>query len=209
MTFQLYNGYADQAGYFDICILIYQAADHRNPVDIRATWQNLLDRIHEETSHRSTNEGPQPYEVVIEKVRSLGTRLNLSETMFPITDLLPMLERYAFEFQNGVGPETWVVDTLLGIGVPYESIFPVLESMFYSDEAPFRGRNRRYIATDIVYVVKLWLQETSRGKAKILGGEANAAAVGQCLLMLQQSGLDGRRAEECRELRVRIEHLLR
>ena len=145
---------------------------------------------------------------MIDKVRSLGTRLNLSETMFPVPDLLPMLERYAFEFQNGVGPETWVVDTLLDIGVSYESIFPVLEGMFYNDEAPFQGRNRRYIAADIVYVVKLWFQDSSRGKGGILGDEGNAVAASQCLLMLQQSGLDGRRAEECRELRVRIEQLL-
>ena len=41
---QFYNGYADQAGYLDLCLLIYQAADHCNPADIRATWQNLLDR---------------------------------------------------------------------------------------------------------------------------------------------------------------------
>ncbi|KAL9125231.1 MAG: hypothetical protein Q9217_005533 [Psora testacea] len=204
----IYNQYADQAAYFDLCILIYQIADHRNPADIRATWQNLLGRTHEETLQRPTDERPQPYEAVIEKVRSLGTRLNLSETMFPIPDLLPMLERYAFEFQNGVGPETWVIDTLLDIGVPYESLFPVLEGMFYNDEAPFQGQNQRYIAADIVHVVKRWLQESSRGKVKLLGGEANAAAVSQCLLMLQQSGLDGRRGEECRELRVRIEHLL-
>ncbi|KAL9099539.1 MAG: hypothetical protein Q9163_004978 [Psora crenata] len=203
------NVYADQAGYFDLCILIYQVADHRNPADIRATWQNLLGRTHEETVQRSTDQGPQPYEAVIEKVRSLGTRLNLSETMFPVSDLLPMLERYAFEFQNSVGPESWVIDTLIDIGVPYETIFAVLESMFYNDEAPFQGRNRRYIAADIVHVVRLWFQESSRGKVRVLGGEESAAAVSQCLLMLQQSGLDARKGEECRELRFRIEQLLR
>lgn len=144
-----------------------------------------------------------------EKVRSLGARLNLSETMFPIPGLLPMLERYAFEYQNGVGPETWVVDTLVDIGVPYESLFPVLEGMFYNDEAPFQGRNRRYVANDIIYVVKLWFQDSSRGGGKILGGGSNAAAISQTLLMLQQSGLDERKADECQVLRMRIEHLLR
>ncbi len=120
-----------------------------------------------------------------------------------------MLERYAFEYQNGVGPETWVVDTLVDIGVPYESLFPVLEGMFYNDEAPFQGRNRRYVANDIIYVVKLWFQDSSRGGGKILGGGSNAAAISQTLLMLQQSGLDERKADECQVLRMRIEHLLR
>lgn len=204
---QLYNGYADQAGYFDLCLLIYQAADHRNPADIRATWQNLLDRTHEEIATRGT---PQPYEVIIEKVQSLAKRLNLSETMFPIADIVPILERYAFEFQNGVGPRSWPVDCLIGVDVPFESLFTVLEGMFYNDEAPFQGRNRRYIANDIIYVVGLWFQNSSRGAGKILGGEGNAAAITQTLMMLQQSGLlDGESLDDCRALRARIELMLR
>ncbi|KAL9136360.1 MAG: hypothetical protein Q9175_002436 [Cornicularia normoerica] len=203
----LYNGYADQAGYFDLCLLIYQAADHRNPADIRATWQNLLDRTHEEIMTRGT---PQPYEVIIEKVQSLAKRLNLSETMFPIADIVPILEKYAFEFQNGVGPRTWPMDTLVGVGVPFESLFTVLEGMFYNDEAPFQGRNRRYIANDIIYVAGLWFQDSSRGVGKILGGEGNAAVITQTLMMLQQSGLlDENTLDECRALRARIELTLR
>ena len=187
--------------------MIYQAADHRNPADIRATWQNLLDRTHEEIATRGT---PQPYEVIIEKVQSLAKRLNLSETMFPIADIVPILERYAFEFQNGVGPSSWPVDCLIGVDVPFESLFTVLEGMFYNDEAPFQGRNRRYIANDIIYVVGLWFQSSSRGAGKILGGEGNAATITQTLMMLQQSGLlDGVALDECRALRARIELMLR
>lgn len=78
---QLYNGYADQASYYDICILIYQVADYRNPADIRATWQNLLESIHKDTEAAGS---PLPYEAVSEKVRSLGVKLSLSETIFPI-----------------------------------------------------------------------------------------------------------------------------
>ncbi len=153
---------------------------------------------------------PQPYEVVIEKVQSLAKRLNLSETMFPIADIVPILEKYAFEFQNGVGPRTWPMDSLIGVGVPFESLYTVLEGMFYNDEAPFQGRNRRYIASDLIYVVGLWFQDSSRGAGKILGGEGNAAAITQTLMMLQQSGLlDGDSLETCRALRARIELMLR
>lgn len=186
--------------------MIYQAADHRNPADIRSTWQNLFDTTHNETV---LTQEPQPYEAVCEKVRSLAQWLNLSETMFPIPDILPMLERYAIEFQKGVGPETWVVDTFIDVGVPYESLFPVLEGMYYNDEAPFQGRNRRFIANDILYVVRRWFQDSSRDAGKILGGESNAIAISQTLLMLQQSGLDPKREEECQLLRLRIEHALR
>ena len=202
---ELYNSYADQAGYFDICILIYQAADHRNPSDIKTTWRNLLERIHEETVERGE---PLPYEAISEKVRSLGTRLNLSETMFPIPDLLPLLKRYAYEFQNDVGPETWVMDTFIDINVPYESLVSVLESMFYNDEAPFQGRNRRFIANDLIYVIGQWYRETSRGAEAVFGGESNAEGVLELLRVVGQSGLDEERAGTCQALRVRIESTL-
>lgn len=128
--------------------------------------------------------------------------------MFPVSDLVPMLERYAFEYQNGIGPETWVMDTLIDVGVPFESLYPVLETMFYNDEAPFQGKNRRYIANDIVYVVRLWSQDRGRGAGEMLGGESNAATISATLQMLQPI-LDARRAEENQMLRMKIETVLR
>ncbi|KAI9704717.1 MAG: hypothetical protein M1836_006497 [Candelina mexicana] len=191
---ELYNGYADQASYFDLCILIYQASDYRNPADIKATWQNLLEYTHKETIDR---EEPLPYEAVIEKVRTLGT------------ELVPMLEKYAYEFQRGVGPPTWIIDTFLDLQVPYESILPVLEQMFYNDEAPFQGRNRRYIANDLLYLIQRWYQDTERAGGRILGGESNAQAISEILQVLQNNGLDDQKVEECRALRMRIEQMLR
>lgn len=119
-----------------------------------------------------------------------------------------MLERYSVEFQNGVGPETWVMDTLIDIGVPFESLYSVLEGMFYNDETPFQGKNRRYLARDILHVAGKWFQDSSRGPGKIMGGESNAASISATLQMVQPT-LEARRTEDCQMLRMRIEHLLR
>lgn len=128
--------------------------------------------------------------------------------MFPVAVMVEILECYTVRHQNGVGPATWVMDTLIDIGVPYESIFSALEGLFYRDEVPLQGRNRRHIGNEILYVVRLWLQESSRGTGKILGGEDNAAAVSQVLQVVQPI-LDPQRGEECHVLRTRIEHVLR
>lgn len=150
----------------------------------------------------------QAREAVIEKVRSMGARLNLSETMFPVSVIVDILECYAVGAVNGVGPETWVMDTLIDIGLPFESLFSALEGLFYRDEAPLQGKNRRHIANEILYVVRLWLQDSSRGAGGVLGGESNAAAISQVLQTLQPM-LDAQRGEECQMLRMRIEHVLR
>lgn len=153
---------------------------------------------------------PLPYEAISEKLRTLGPRLNLSETMFPVNELVPMLKRYAFEFQNGIGPPTWVVDAFIDINVPFESLFGVLESMFYANETPFQGHNRRHVADDLLHVVRLWVQQTTRDNGMVLGSQENAAAVSQALQMLAyQGGLDRNKQEECQVLRTKIEYSLR
>ena len=120
-----------------------------------------------------------------------------------------MLEKYAFEYQRGVGPATWVIDTFLDLQVPHETILPVLEAMFYNDEAPFQGRNRRYIANDMLYLIQRWFQDSGRGGGKVFGSDSNTLAISQTLLMLQQNGIDEDKAEECQALRIRIEQMLR
>lgn len=126
--------------------------------------------------------------------------------MFPINDILPMLKRYAFEYQRDVGPPNWVTDTLLEVGVPHESLFSVLEAMIYGDEAPFSGRNSAYLSSDLLHVVQLWYRYTLRGNGQVLDGEENATAVSQTLQMLvRDRRLDPDELEVCQVLRGRIE----
>lgn len=122
-----------------------------------------------------------------------------------------MIERYSFEFQRTVGPPTWVVDIFLDLGAPYESIVSTLESMFYNDEVPFKGRHRHYISSDMLHVIQRWYAESAQQGAKALfGGEDNAVAISQTLGVLQtQGGMDEARVEEARVLRERVEVLLR
>ena len=203
----MYNIYADPAGYFDICILIYHAADYRDPTDIRNTWRNLIDAVHTETTAQGQI---QPYEAIVEKLRELGSRLNLSETAFPIPDLVPMVEAYAYLNQRNVGSPTWVMDLFLDLRIPYESIFPVLEAMFYNDEAPFHGNQGRVvIGNDMVYIAQRWYQDSSRGTGRLFGSETNALAISQTLEMLERNGLDAERVEACQVLRARIDQAFR
>jgi nuclear pore complex protein Nup155 len=203
---QLFNQYADSAGYHDICLQIFYQADHRNAADVKSTWQNLIEDTHQKTVTRGS---PQPYEAVIDKVRSLGSRLRMSETIFPIRELVPMLERYSLEFQRNVGPPTWVVDLFLDLGVAHDALYAVLESMYYTDEAPFHGTNRRYIAQDLLYLLTGWFQETVRLGGMVFGSDVVAERVSEMLLILTQSNVIGQdQMETAHELRSRINEIL-
>jgi nuclear pore complex protein Nup155 len=210
LTFlQLFNDFADNAGYYDICLLIYAVADHRDITQIRSTWQQLLQSVHDETLTRDT---AQPFELVAEKIRTLGGRLRVSESIFPIPLLLPMLEKYAIEYQRGVASSTWVIDLFLELQVGCEKLFDVLESMWYANEAPFYGKNRGILGNDLIYVIEQWLHETIKGGGIIFDSEAGAVRVDQMLQTLLQTGaeggLDEARTQRCRLLRERIAQVL-
>lgn len=202
----LYGNFADQAGYYDLCLLIYQVADHRDLSNIRATWQNLLEQTHE----AATLQNQRPWEVVAETVRELGARLHLSDTTFNIPTVLPLLETYAFTHQRGVGPQTWVVDVFLDLLVAHDQIVAVLESVFYNNEAPFVGRQRKWIAHDLVHVVDAWFNESTRGGGYAFGGVENAAMVQELLRVVEESGcLEREWMGLAVDLRARIEMVLR
>lgn len=208
MSQQLYNTFAAPGDYYDICLLIYQAADHREPSSIRQTWQNLIDRVHEETDNRGE---PLPYEAVADKIRSLAQRLGMAESFFPVEDLVWLLKKYQFEFQKGVGPDTWVVDVMIDVQVPFDTLLGALESIWSNGEAPFAAPgNRRYISSDILYAIHEWYRRSVRSGGSLFGSESNQAAVAEMLRELQTaaSGLDARKKEDCRALAVSISRLL-
>lgn len=76
---QLFNNYADQAGYYDLCLLIYHTADYRNPTTIAGTWSNLIQTTHDdivsamEDSNQTSPPPAWPYEAVTNKVKALLT----------------------------------------------------------------------------------------------------------------------------------------
>ena len=123
-----------------------------------------------------------------------------------------MLEKYGFEHQRAVAPLNWVVDLFLDLNVHYERLFDVLEAIFYTNDAAFLGVNRKVIASDLVYLVGRWLNDTIRGGGIILDSEQGALRVDQMLEALiregARAGMDEDMTQMCRVMREKIAQLL-
>ena len=211
----LFNNYADNAGYYDICLLIYQVADHRDASQIGQTWQQAIEQQHASALRRAQDGddgAPQPFEAVAELVRSLGNKLQMSESTFPVQFILPLLEKYSFQQQRNVAPSHWVVDLFLELQVAYERTFDVLETLFYTNETPFTGVNRKLIAQDLLYVIQRWLHDTTKGGTIVFDSEEGALRVNQTLQTLMKAGRSGGMDDEmmqtCREIREQIAMIL-
>ena len=206
----LYNTYADPGGYHDIALLIYQAADHRNPSDIRSTWLALVESVHERASGQSSEEAEplndpslptgEPWEVVGESIRNIGTKLGGSESTFPVAVIVPLLYRYLVESRQfssrpdeNNSPEVaapYFVPSLfltppLASVVSTESVVAALEGLFYTRDVPFKSKAaRRLIVGDLAWLLAQWFERTRHsGLYELFGGGGEEAAQGVLQLL--------------------------
>ncbi|KAI1463074.1 nucleoporin-domain-containing protein [Daldinia caldariorum] len=176
---ELFNGYADQAGYYDLCLLIYHVADFRNSTTIAQTWSSLIQQTHEnvadqwsaydsERRKRGAQAGdppPQPYEVLVGQIQDICHRSSNDSFIFPVPTLLPEICRYAFENAQDrriAADVNWPVIVFLNLGVSFDLVVRVLEQMFEAQEVPFRGTGRARIVEWITYAVSQWIRDLSR-----------------------------------------------
>ena len=189
---------------------IYQVADHRNEADINATWQQLITSTHSRVAENqgSQDTAQQPYEAIITVVKDMADRLNRSETTFSPTIIVPMIEQYAVEFQNGVGSRHWVPDLFMEVGFSYESIVTIIQGLWYNNLAPFTGRNRNILAEHIIYVCSQWYENCITTNTRLFGSDDNAQDIGE-LLEVVGSGLGGDDQQLVQGLRRGIQRGLR
>ncbi|KAL5600894.1 hypothetical protein BROUX41_005732 [Berkeleyomyces rouxiae] len=164
----LFNDYADQAAYHDICLLIYHAAEYRNSTTILSTWQSLIIQTHEDAIVRmdeGVTNAPLPYESVTVRIQEIAHRTSCDSLIFPVSHLLPEICQYAVvqEQDATIGAEpVWPVQLFLSIGISHEMIARILEHVFDTQDFGFTGSNRPRLIELIVYVVDGWVREARR-----------------------------------------------
>lgn len=206
---ELFTQYADMAQYHDICLLIFQAADHRNPADIQASWQGLITTADHEAPARHNRQAAR-WEAVGVKVREVGLRVHNSPSVFPIQTIYRMLEAYALAAPHESSPPpTWPVEVFLSLEVPYETLLPAQEQIYYSNEAPFTGSKRRRIASNMVFLLVKWFEASERSGERVLfGSEENVDIVSNCLANLLRADMDAPAKQAAENLVAKIQRAM-
>ncbi|KAH6685905.1 nucleoporin Nup157/170 [Plectosphaerella plurivora] len=177
---ELFNQYADSAGYYDLCLVIFFFADFRNKSAIESTWQALINQAHEEAvqAFLSSDNGiaPAPYESVIQKIQSIAHRIGSDSSVMPHRWLLKELARYSIDAEQdgniGASP-VWPVKLFLDLNVPHAEVIISLEEIFDAQEVGFTGNKRLRVMEFIIYAVESW-----RRKTQVSGGFQSMRADG-------------------------------
>ncbi|KAK1749525.1 Non-repetitive/WGA-negative nucleoporin C-terminal-domain-containing protein, partial [Echria macrotheca] len=232
---ELFNDYADQAGYYDLSLLIFHAADYQNSRTISETWENLITDVHNNNEQRQliwqqqeagqlpadveplAGEPGLPYEAVSTAIRNIAHRTSLDSLIFPVDVLLPLVCRYAVlqgqDATIGADPR-WPVMLFLHLGLPHALIVHVLEEMFEAQEAPFTGRRRKVVVQWISTAVDAWVREIQRrgkGVDTAIGAGVSGllASADESMAQLSQGTRNQAELEELAETRRDVRSLKR
>ncbi|KAM3076823.1 hypothetical protein ACMFMG_003708 [Clarireedia jacksonii] len=204
----LFNEFADQGEYYDICLQIYQVADHRNEANITSTWQNLFMQVQSQVERApSTADQPiqRPYEAMINTIRDMSQRLAGSDLVFSPIILVPLIEAFGVNVQPQ-GPANWVPDLFIHVNFSFDSVITILEEMYYNELHPFVGPTKLVLVNHILYLVEQWFEDCVRHNERVFGGEVQADQISQMLADLGRDAFRDNKvgAERVRVLRGRI-----
>lgn len=199
----LFNKFADPLTYSVVCLAIFQSADYRGALEIRNCWEKLIELEHEKAE---AAEGPAPYETIALLVKSLGRRFSTYENVFPVEDLLPMLETYSLTKQRK-SPRGWIIDAFLAAGVAHDVLFSVLDSMY--EHPSWQGKAAtNLLCSETLHLCNSWFDISMRPTVTRSYAKFNEEVVLSALdrysklLRQQQSGAGSS------ELRVELESLM-
>jgi nuclear pore complex protein Nup155 len=137
------------------------------------------------------------------KVEDLGHRTNLNDNVFPVNIVLQLVLQYDLEFYvhdaNAANAQnlalnanlTWPIDVFLKLNAPFESLVATLEALWYAQEPPFAGRNRKLLVKWIIYLVEQWAT-VSRRTGALFGGPENAIGLAEVMRIILGSDVLGR-----------------
>ena len=109
------------------------------------------------------------------------------------------------ENQAGVGPKTWLPDLFLEVEFPYDATIAALQGLWFSNLAPFTGRNRRILVDHILYILNSWMEVCVVGNKPLFGGEENCRGVLEVVEGFLDSGeVDGEERRVADLLRTRL-----
>ncbi|KAG5438918.1 hypothetical protein PCANB_002248 [Pneumocystis canis] len=155
----LFNKYADLLGYGEICLAIFHVSDYRGKADIIQCWEKIIAKEND----LALSKDIKAYEAISDLIRRLGRKFGSSENVFPLEDLIPMLELYSFERLDDATPQGWVIESFLSTGVSHALIFSILDEMIDRRENPWQTKSAlTFLIREVVHLVTLWIKANTK-----------------------------------------------
>ncbi|KAJ3029742.1 UNVERIFIED_CONTAM: hypothetical protein HDU68_011259 [Siphonaria sp. JEL0065] len=153
---ELYTHYAKPLHLFEICLLIFYTAEHKDIHIVTQTWVKLIKDVLESTS---VNESEKLL-ILEEKIKSLGAKYLSDDHIFPLVFLCTFLETTLFQNPGlGAGSDSWVIRVMRNVGVSLSKLFEIYYEMFEARSTPWNtSAGEQYLAARLGYLITQWCE---------------------------------------------------
>ncbi|ORY42767.1 nucleoporin-domain-containing protein [Rhizoclosmatium globosum] len=153
---ELYTHYAKQYNLYEISLLIFYTAEHREGNLVSQTWVKLIKEVLE-----AENEPSEKLLVLEEKMKSLGARYLSDDHIFPLVFLCTYLETALFQnpsLSGSIGPfDSWVIRVMRSVGVTFNKLFEIYYEMFEARSSPWNtSAGEQYLAARLGSLIGQW-----------------------------------------------------
>lgn len=163
---ELFNGYADPLGYYEICFVIFRISDYKNPDDILKRWELYFERIYHDFLVNILSSKPL-YMLISESLSSIGPKLVSNDLVFPVDKLIKLTCKY---IQNAIDeeptsqtpPDGAVVETFVKAGVPYDKLYVTVKSLIEHNSYDMYTGFAKFLKSEMVYLIRTWYHEDKR-----------------------------------------------
>lgn len=168
---ELFNGYADQLGYYEICFVIFRISDYKNPDDILKRWELFFERIYHDFILSILSSKPL-YMLISDSLSSIGPKLVSNDLVFPVDKLIKLTCKY---IQNAIEeeptsqtpPEGAVVELFVKSGVPYDKLYVTIKSLIEHNSYDMYAGFAKFLKSEMIFLIRTWYREDKRLKEGI------------------------------------------
>lgn len=166
---ELFNGYADPLGYYEICFVIFRISDYKNPDDILKRWELFFERIY--FDFQANSESKPLYMLIGESLSTIGPKLVSNDVVFPVHKLVKLTCKYiqsAIEHASSqTPPEGAVVEIFVKAGVPYDKLYVTIKSLIEHNSYDVDVGFAKSLKKEMVYLIRSWYSVDKRLKSGI------------------------------------------
>lgn len=168
---ELFNGYADPLGYYEICFVIFHISDYKNPDDILKRWELFFERIYHDFEVSKQKSKPL-YMLIGESLSTIGPKLVSNDVVFPVDKLIRLTCKYiqsAIEESPSTQtpPDGAVTEIFVKAGVPYDKLYVTFKSLIEHNSYDIDAGFTKSLKQEMIYLIRSWYSVDKRLKEGI------------------------------------------
>lgn len=152
---ELFNGYADPLGYYDICFAIFKISDFKNPDEILKRWELFFEKIYHDFDTANKTSAPL-YSLIAEAFVPVATKLVPNDVVLPVDRLMQLSWKH-IAVADEKPPQGALVDMFLRAKVAPEKLYTTMRSLIeHNSHEAHRGFNHVLRTSEMPYFIRKW-----------------------------------------------------